>query len=181
MTSLDKITLGGGCFWCLEAMFNRLNGVSLVRSGYSGGTKENPTWAQVCSGETSHAEVCEIHFDSSIISLDSLLEVFWGIHDPTTLNKQGHDVGTQYRSVVFCENEMQMQIVLNSKTHANTNFRNNVVTEVKLRTNFYSAGEYHDSYYELNKNQPYCQFVVSPKLTKLFAQFPEYLKNEIKF
>ena len=176
MKYLDKITLGGGCFWCLEAIFNRLNGVVLVRSGYSGGQLENPTWEQVCSGETAHAEVCEIQFDSSIISLDSLLEVFWEVHDPTTLNRQGYDVGTQYRSVVFCENNQQLHCAILSKNLANTNSSRPIVTEVSIRTNFYFAGEFHHSYFETNKNQAYCQFVVSPKLTKLIAQFPKYLK-----
>ena len=177
MDSLDKITLGGGCFWCLEAVFTRLNGVKSVRSGYSGGTVENPTWEQVCNDNTGHTEVCEIEFDSKFISLDTLLEVFWEIHDPTTLNRQGYDVGYHYGSAIFCETTEQLVIAMDSKMRANSNFENPIVTEVLMRTNFYSAGNYHDSYYELNKNQPYCQFVVSPKLTKLFAQFPEYLKK----
>lgn len=177
MDSLDEITLGGGCFWCLEAVFTRLNGVSSVRSGYSGGSVENPTWEQVCNGVTGHTEVCEIKFDSTLISLDTILEVFWEIHDPTTLNRQGYDVGYHYRSAIFCKTAEQLEVAKASKIVANSNFENPIVTEVLLRTNFYSAGQYHDSYFELNRNQPYCQFVVSPKIDKLIAGFNKYLKK----
>lgn len=177
MSSLDKITLGGGCFWCLEAIYNRLNGVSIVRSGYSGGQIEDPTYEQVCAGETKHAEVCEIQFNSAIISLETILEVFWEIHDPTTLNRQGNDVGSHYRSVIYCENEDHLEIALKSKEVASTLFENSIVTEIVLRSNFYWAGSYHDSYFELNKNQPYCNFVVSPKLSKFAVQFSSHLKK----
>jgi len=177
MNNLDRITLGGGCFWCFEAVYNRLNGVKLVRSGYSGGILENPTWSQVCAGDTGHAEVCEIEFDSSLITLNTLLDIFWESHDPTTLNRQGYDVGTHYRSVIFCENEHQLMSCLESKKRAASNFKNLITTEVKLRRDFYFAGAYHDSYFELNKNQPYCQLVISPKLTKLRAQFSQHLKK----
>ena len=177
MKKINRITLGGGCFWCLEAVFNRLNGVELVRSGYSGGVMENPTWAQVCGGETNHAEVCEIQFDPSLITLNTLLDVFWESHDPTTLNRQGYDVGSQYRSVVFCENEHQLKSCLELKDRAGNNFNKPIVTEIHLRRNFYFAGAYHDSYFELNKNLPYCKLVISPKLTKLRAQFSKHLKK----
>jgi peptide-methionine (S)-S-oxide reductase len=177
MMKLDKITLGGGCFWCLEALFNQLNGVEEVLSGYSGGAMINPNWEDVCSGLTGHAEVCEIQFDSTIIKLSALLEVFWEVHDPTTLNRQGYDIGSQYRSVVFCENEEQIQLALKSKEQATANFKSPIVTEIELRTNFYSAGSFHNSYFEVNKNQPYCQLVISPKLSKLKTQFPKILKK----
>ena len=177
MEKLDKITLGGGCFWCLEAIYNRVKGVELVRSGYSGGHIENPTYQAVCSGATGHAEVCEMHFNPLIISLESLLEVFWEIHDPTTLNRQGHDVGTEYRSVIYCENEEQLALALQSKYKAKDNFRDEIVTEIALKTNFYFAGELHASFFEVNKNQPYCRFVVSPKLDEFSNKFSNYLKE----
>ena len=177
MRKLDKITLGGGCFWCIEAIYNRVRGVELVRSGYSGGTVENPTYEAVCSGATAHAEVCEIHFNPTIIKLESLLEIFWEIHDPTTLNRQGHDVGTEYRSVIYCENEEQLVIAIKSKHNAMPSFKEEIVTEIALKSNFYYAGVLHARFFELNKNQPYCTFVVSPKLKMFLSKFSNYLKE----
>ncbi len=178
MDNLEKVTLGGGCFWCLEAVYNRIIGVSSVRSGYSGGAEVNPSWEQVCSGSTKHVEVCEIVFDSSLICLDDLLLVFWEIHDPTTFNRQGHDVGSHYRSVIFCEKRTDLAIAEKSKSLAQLNFSNPIVSEIAIRNNFYSAGEFHDSYFELNRSQPYCQFVVSPKVDKLNKRFKDLLKNK---
>jgi peptide-methionine (S)-S-oxide reductase len=177
MRELDKITLGGGCFWCIEAIYNRVRGVELVRSGYSGGTVENPTYEAVCTGATAHAEVCEIHFNPKVIKLESLLEIFWEIHDPTTLNRQGHDVGTEYRSVVYCENEEQLALALQSKREAKDNFRDEIVTEVTIKSNFYYAGKLHAHFFEINKNHPYCRFVVSPKLKIFLRKFSNYLKE----
>jgi peptide-methionine (S)-S-oxide reductase len=178
MTSVDKITLGGGCFWCLEAVYSKLNGVSLVRSGYSGGMIENPSYELICSGTTQHVEVCEVLFDSSVLSLETLLDIFWEVHDPTTVNRQGYDVGAHYRSVIYCENENQIVVAQKSKDRATAQFTRPIVTEISMRTNFYFAGNQHASFFDLNKNQPYCQIVISPKIKKLTANFSAHLKKE---
>lgn len=166
---LETITLGAGCFWCVEAVFQRLEGVESAVSGYMGGHVENPTYKAVCTGETGHAEVIQVKFDPSVISLDRLLEVFWVAHDPTTLNRQGGDVGTQYRSAIFYENDEQRKVAEASRARAEESgkYRNPIVTEVTAAETFYEAENYHQEFYELNKSYPYCQMVITPKLKKL--------------
>lgn len=167
----QRITFGGGCFWCLEAVFQRLNGVKSVVSGYSGGAVPNPTYKQVCTGETGHAEVVQLEFDPQKISYDKLLEVFWAAHDPTTLNRQGADVGTQYRSVIFYENDEQRVAAEQSKSKAQADFKDPIVTQIAPLKDFYKAEDYHQNYYNLNANSnPYCAVVIRPKLQKLLKQ-----------
>lgn len=166
MNTNKKITLGAGCFWCIEAIYIRLDGVLKVKSGYSGGEIKNPAYREICHGNTGHAEVCEIEFDSDIVSLEEILEVFWLIHDPTTLNRQGHDIGTHYRSVIFYHDIEQKEIAMHSMKLADSSgeFENMIVTEISAWTNFYPADIEHDRYYENNKEQPYCKLVVLPKI-----------------
>jgi peptide-methionine (S)-S-oxide reductase len=159
--------LGGGCFWCMEAVFERLPGVISVTSGFAGGTTENPTYQQVCTETTGHAEVAEIVFDPAKISYDKLLEVFWQAHDPTTLNRQGADEGTSYRSIVLYRDEKQKLEAEKSKLATQTNFKNPIVTEIVPLKKFYKAGDYHQAYFDNNSNAPYCQVVIAPKLEKL--------------
>jgi len=159
--------LGGGCFWCMEAVFERLPGVISVTSGYAGGTTENPTYRDVCTETTGHAEVTEIEFDPSKISYEKLLEVFWQAHDPTTLNRQGADEGTSYRSIILYRNEKQKLIAEKSKLAAQKDFNNPIVTEIVPLKKFYKAEDYHQEYYDNNKSQGYCQVVIAPKLHKL--------------
>lgn len=176
--SEEVITLGGGCFWCIEAIFEELKGVKKVESGYSGGKTLNPTYKEVCSGNTGHAEVVQITFDPQLISLEELLEVFFALHDPTTLNRQGADVGTQYRSAIFYHNAGQKATA--EKIIATLNkekvFDKPIVTEVSAFEKFYIAEDYHQAYYELNKEQPYCRAVIKPKMDKLHKVFKEKLK-----
>lgn len=176
---LEKATLAGGCFWCIESIFSQLQGVINVKSGYGGGTIKNPTYKEVCTGQTGHAEVVQITYDSNKIGFEELLEVFWTVHDPTTLNRQGADIGTQYRSAIFYHNEKQKQIaedyikqLENSKT-----FKNPIVTEVTAFSNFYPAEDYHTDYYERNGEQPYCQMVIRPKVLKFQKTFNNKLKK----
>lgn len=167
----EKVTFGGGCFWCLEAVFQRLKGVTHVASGYAGGTVANPTYKQVCNGDTGHAEVVQIEFKPSVLPLEKLLEVFWAAHDPTTLNRQGHDIGTQYRSVIFFENEAQKKTAEKSKAAAQKDFSDPIVTEIAPLTKFYIAEDYHQNYFNLNGSQNrYCTLVIAPKLQKLLKQ-----------
>jgi len=183
MDSLQIATFGSGCFWCTEAIFERLNGVVKVESGYSGGKVENPTYEEVCTGTTGHAEVTQITYDPSIISFDELLEVFWKTHDPTTLNRQGNDVGTQYRSVIFYHNEKQKELAENYKAELDKSgvWDNPIVTEISPFTNFYSAEKYHQDYYNNNPNQGYCTFVITPKVEKFEKVFKDKLKkNTVK-
>ena len=170
---LEKATLGGGCFWCTEAVFQQLEGVKSVLPGYSGGFVENPSYQEVCTGSTGHAEVVQITFDPSVITFADLLEVFFSIHDPTTLNRQGADVGTQYRSVIFCHSEMQKKISgeMIGKLHSEKLFHKPVVTEVVPFTAFYQAEKYHMDYYRRNSGQPYCRMVIAPKLQKFREKF----------
>jgi peptide-methionine (S)-S-oxide reductase len=163
----QRATFGGGCFWCMEAVFERLDGVKSVTSGYAGGTAPHPTYQQVCNGDTGYAEVIQIEFDPGKISYDHLLEVFWAAHDPTTLNRQGPDSGTQYRSIVLYENEVQKLAAEKSKAAALKEFGGKVVTEIMPLTKFYPAEGYHQDYYRNNKHAPYCMMVISPKLKKL--------------
>ena len=159
--------LGGGCFWCMEAVFERLPGVISVTSGYAGGHTEKPTYREVCSETTGHAEVTEIEFDPAKISYDKLLEVFWQAHDPTTLNRQGNDVGTSYRSIILYRDEKQKLLAEKSKLAAQEHFRNPIVTEIVPLKKFYKAEDYHQEYYDNNSNAPYCQVVITPKIEKL--------------
>jgi peptide-methionine (S)-S-oxide reductase len=179
MDSLQIATFGSGCFWCTEAIFERLNGVVKVESGYSGGKVENPTYEEVCTGTTGHAEVTQITYDPAIISFDELLEVFWKTHDPTTLNRQGNDVGTQYRSVIFYHNEEQKELAEKYKAELDKSgvWDNPIVTEISPFTNFYSAEKYHQDYYNNNPNQGYCTFVITPKVEKFEKVFKDKLKK----
>lgn len=163
---LDTATFGAGCFWCVEAVFQQLNGVVEVVSGYSGGYVHNPTYEQVCTGNTGHAEVCQITFDPKKISYTELLEAFWKSHDPTTLNRQGEDVGTQYRSVIFYHNEEQKQLAEKYKSELNSSgaFDKPIVTEISPFEKFFPAEDYHQNYYAENSNKPYCLLVIRPKL-----------------
>ena len=166
-----RITFGGGCFWCIEAVFQRINGVISVSSGYAGGAVENPTYKQVCAGDTGHAEVVQIEFDPSRISLAKLLELFWAAHDPTTLNRQGADRGTQYRSVIFYENADQKLAAEKSKSEAQKDFTDPIVTEISPLKVYYRAEEYHQNYYNLNASKNgYCAMVITPKLQKLLQK-----------
>jgi len=174
----EVITLGGGCFWCTEAVFKSLRGVVKVESGYSGGTVPNPTYQQVCSGTTGHAEAVQVTFDPSMIALREILEVFFTTHDPTTLNRQGGDVGTQYRSVVFYrtpEQKAAAEQVIEELTAAKL-WRNRVVTELVPFTAFYKAEDYHQDYFANNGGQPYCQVVIAPKLAKFREHYREKLR-----
>ena len=163
----EKATLGAGCFWCVEAVFERIPGVQSVVAGYAGGSKPNPTYEEVCNGNTGHAEVAQITFDPSIVSFEKILEVYWKAHDPTTMNRQGADVGTQYRSAVFYDGEKQKLAAERSKKEAQRYFEDPIVTEVKPLKEFYKAENYHQDYYKNNPNAAYCTFVIRPKLKKL--------------
>ncbi|SFF51079.1 peptide-methionine (S)-S-oxide reductase [Sunxiuqinia elliptica] len=176
--TMELATFGNGCFWCTEAVFKELNGVIEVTSGFSGGEIINPSYREVTTGRTGHAEVIEIEFDPAIISFQELLEVFWSTHDPTTLNRQGADVGTQYRSAVFYHNEHQRQLAEEFKQQLNEQnvFGKPVVTEISPWKNFFKAEDYHQDYYENNPNQGYCQFVIVPKLDKFRKIFKAKLK-----
>lgn len=170
---MEQATFGGGCFWCTEAVFQDLKGVSAVRSGYMGGHTENPTYKDICEGDTGHAEIIQIDFDPSVISYEELLLVFFKTHDPTTLNRQGNDVGTQYRSVIFYENQEQKQAAndMIDRLEKELIFDRPIVTEVVPITQFYQAEDYHQNYYKQNSHQPYCAYVIQPKLAKLMREF----------
>lgn len=174
-TNLDQITFGGGCFWCVEGAFNMLKGVDKAVSGYSGGHTENPTYEEVCSGETGHAEVVQISYDPKIITYDQLLDVFFFLHDPTQLNRQGNDVGTQYRSVIYYKNETEKQKAEAAirEIDASGQYAGKVVTELTAFEKFWPAEAYHQGYYEANPNQPYCSAVVGPKIQKFRKHFGE--------
>ena len=167
LTRLEKATFGAGCFWCVEAVFQRIDGVKSVVPGYTGGKTENPTYKHVCTGTTGHAEVAQITFDPTKVSYERLLDVLWKAHDPTTMNRQGNDVGTQYRSVIFYHDEKQKAAAEKSKKEAQKEFDAPIVTEIQPLTKFYVAEDYHHNYYNENESQPYCQFVIKPKLKKL--------------
>jgi peptide-methionine (S)-S-oxide reductase len=175
---LDTALFGAGCFWCVEAMFQRLDGVVKVESGYAGGHMVSPTYKDVCTGTTGHAEVCRITFDPKKVSYETLLSIFWQTHDPTTLNRQGNDVGTQYRSAIFYYNDIQMQLAEKYKSELNASgaFSNPIVTEITAINNYYSAEDYHQNYYNQNSEQSYCQFVIAPKVEKLEKVFKDKLK-----
>ena len=162
----ERLVLGGGCFWCIEAVYRDVKGVSSAVSGYCGGKRKNPTYENICSGATGHAEIVDITYDADVVSLAKLLEVFFVIHDPTTLNAQGADKGTQYRSVIYYEDEKQHQQILDAIAIAQNNFRDKIVTEVSLLPEVYPAENYHQNYYNLNSSQGYCQVVIKPKIQK---------------
>lgn len=173
--NLEYATIAGGCFWCVEACFEMMNGVESVTSGYSGGHKENPTYEEVCTGETGHAEVVQIAFDPKVVSFSQILEAFWFLHNPTTLNKQGEDVGTQYRSAIFYHSDKQKEEAeISMKNSENSGlWQGKYVTEITKFEKFWSAEKYHQGYYEENPNQPYCSAVVGPKVAKFRKHFSE--------
>lgn len=163
----EVITLGAGCFWCTEAVYQQIPGVLSVTSGYMGGSVKNPTYEQVCSGDTGHAEVAQLVYDPKVTTLEKILATFWHIHDPTSLNRQGGDVGTQYRSAIFFHSDAQREIADRSKAEVAKEFSKPIVTEISKAVEFYPAENYHQDYYRLNKNRnPYCQAVIAPKLRK---------------
>ncbi|MEZ4880109.1 MAG: peptide-methionine (S)-S-oxide reductase MsrA [Chitinophagales bacterium] len=177
--NLQIATFGGGCFWCIETIFQQLKGVARVESGYSGGHKENPTYKEVCTGTTGHAEVVQIYYDENSISFAQLLKVFFTVHDPTTPNRQGNDIGTQYRSVVFYHNETQKSLteqIINQLNEAKV-YQNPIVTAVSPFEKFYKAEDYHQDYYNLNPEQSYCKLVIQPKVEKFEKIFKEYIKE----
>ena len=170
MDNADKTTevatLGGGCFWCTEAIYQMLPGVKSVTSGYAGGTTENPTYKDVCSGKTGHAEVIQVEFDPRVTSYEKILSTFWEAHDPTTLNRQGNDTGTQYRSIILYSSPAQKAAAEKSKAEAQAHFQRPIVTEIVPLTKFYKAEGYHQDYFRSNPNQPYCRAVIQPKVEK---------------
>jgi peptide-methionine (S)-S-oxide reductase len=176
---MSTATLGSGCFWCSEAVFLQLAGVHSAVSGYSGGSVMNPTYKQVCSGTTGHAEVVQVTFDPAVISFEELLDVFWQTHDPTTLNRQGHDVGTQYRSAIFYHSDEQKEIALALKHNlaASGKFARPIVTEIVAFTQFYPAEDYHQNYFENNSSDRYCRAVIPPKLAKVKKEFADKIKG----
>ena len=183
VNNLEKATFGAGCFWCIEAAYDQLKGVHKVQSGYAGGHVTQPTYKEVCTGNTGHAEVVQIWFDPQIISYNTLLNVFWTLHDPTQLNRQGNDIGTQYRSEIFYHNDDQRIAAENSlnEQRDSGHYNKPIVTKISaLNDNFYPAEDYHTDYYELNKTQPYCSAVVAPKLQKFNKKFNNILKDEYR-
>ena len=170
MNEMQKATFGAGCFWCVEAVFERLDGVKDVMPGYTGGHKNNPTYKEICTGMTGHAEVTQVTYDSKIITFNELLDMFWKSHDPTTRNRQGNDIGTQYRSAIFYHNDKQKLLAEESKLKVDNShiFTNPIVTEITKLDKFWPAEDYHNNYYANNMDQPYCRIVIKPKLDKLF-------------
>jgi peptide-methionine (S)-S-oxide reductase len=178
-STMDTATFGAGCFWCVEAQFQMLDGVHSVSSGFSGGTIKNPAYREVCNGTTGHAEVCQITYDSSKISFDELLAAFWQSHDPTQLNRQGNDIGTQYRSVIYYHNEEQKRLAEKYKKQLNESgaFQKEIVTEISPIGPFYKAEDYHQNYFNQNGSESYCQFVIQPKVEKFKKVFKDKLKH----
>lgn len=164
---MELATFAGGCFWCTEAVYESMDGVNKVTSGYMGGHKENPTYEEVSTGSTGHAEVVQLEFDPAIVSFKELMDVFWQAHDPTTLNRQGADVGTMYRSAIFFHSETQREVAEASKSEVQSTFKNPIVTEITEAVPFFVAEDYHQDFYNNNKTYPYCRVVISPKLRKL--------------
>jgi peptide-methionine (S)-S-oxide reductase len=177
---MEIATLAGGCFWCTEAIFKRLKGIESVTSGYSGGTIENPSYEQVSSSTTGHAEAIQIEFDPKIIPFEKILDVFWHTHNPTTLNSQGNDIGTQYRSVIFYHDQKQKQTAEQSKSDLEKEavYEDKIVTEIVPFSNFYPAEHYHKDYYDNNKDKGYCTFVINPKIQKLMQKYGKDVKEE---
>jgi peptide-methionine (S)-S-oxide reductase len=168
--NVQTATFGGGCFWCGEAVFQRIPGVKSVVSGYAGGEKDNPTYKEVCNGDTGHAEVIQIKFDPAVLSYEKILEVFFEEHDPTTLNRQGHDVGTQYRSIILYSNDEQKKVAEKAKADAQKNYKDPIVTEIVPLKKFYAAEDYHQNYFNTHGSQGYCAFIIRPKLQKLISK-----------
>ena len=179
---MEEAILAGGCFWCTEALFKRLIGVKEVISGYAGGTLENPTYEEVCSGSTGHVECIKIVFDPKLVSFEKLLKIFFYTHDPTTLNKQGNDVGTQYRSGIFylIEEQKDKSIEIISQLENDKVYKNKIITTVEKFTNFYEADINHKNYYDINKSSPYCDITITPKINKLIDIFNKEVKEEYK-
>lgn len=177
---METATLAGGCFWCTEAIFKRLKGVTSVMSGYSGGTKENPTYEEVCTGSTGHAESIQIEFDPGVISYDKILEIFFALHDPTTKDRQGDDVGTQYRSAIFYHDEEQKRSAekIIAELNSSGNYQNQIVTKIAPATTFYPAEHHHQNFYDSNENHPYCRLIIDPKIKKLLDHYRENIKEE---
>ncbi|HJT48877.1 MAG TPA: peptide-methionine (S)-S-oxide reductase MsrA [Nitrososphaeraceae archaeon] len=175
-------TFANGCFWCTEAVFKRLKGVKSVLPGYSGGVVENPSYDEVCTGKTGHAESIQIEFDPTVISYEKILDIFWHTHDPTTLNRQGNDVGTQYRSAIFYHDQKQKEIAEMSKRDLEKTgvYKNPIVTEITPFKNFYIAEDYHKDYYEKHQDAPYCSFVINPKVHKLIQKYGNDLEDRYK-
>jgi peptide-methionine (S)-S-oxide reductase len=178
--NLEIATLAGGCFWCTEAIFKRLIGVRSVLPGYTGGTVENPTYEQVCSGTTGHAEAIQIEFDPGKISFEKILDIFWYTHNPTTLNQQGNDIGTQYRSEIFYHNQYQKEVAekLKAKLENEAIYENPIVTKITPFTYFYIAEDYHKNYFDRNSDASYCNFVIAPKIQKLLEKYSKDVKEE---
>lgn len=180
MNNISKFAyFSGGCFWCTEAIYLRINGVISVLPGYCGGNIAKPTYDEVCTGNTGHTETIKIEYDSEIIGYDALVDIFFNTHDPTTLNRQGNDIGTQYRSAIFYSNDQEKQIVLDymDDFQKSIKFTNKVVTEVEILNVFYEAEDYHKNYYNMNKNASYCSFVITPKVSKFMERYKEMLKK----
>lgn len=178
----ELATIANGCFWCTEAVFKRLKGIISVTPGYSGGTKENPTYDEVSMGNTGHAETIQIEFDPSIIPFEKILDVFWHTHNPTTLNQQGNDIGTQYRSAIFYHNGKQKEEALKSKSELKNQkvYKDPIVTEIIPFTKFYIAENYHKDYYDRNRSYPYCTYVIDPKIKELMEKYGKDVKEEYK-
>jgi peptide-methionine (S)-S-oxide reductase len=178
-SNIEQATLGGGCFWCTEAVLRQLKGIELCESGYSGGADPNPNYDKICGGKTGHAEVVRLHFDPNVISFRKILAVFFAIHDPTTLNRQGNDIGTQYRSVIFFHTEEQRDIAVAfvEDLEKRQIFRDKVVTEISPLINYFPAEKYHQEYFENNPMQPYCAYVVAPKVEKAEDLFADLFKR----
>ena len=181
-TTTEITTLANGCFWCTEAIFKKVKGVKYILPGYSGGTLKNPSYDQVCTGKSGHAESIQIEFDPKVIPFEKILDIFWHTHDPTTLNRQGNDIGTQYRSAIFYHDEKQKEIAEKSKRDLEKEdiYKDPIVTEITPFKNFYSAENYHKDYYEKHKDDPYCNFVIDPKLRKLLQKYRNEVKEEYK-
>lgn len=179
---LEIATLAGGCFWCTEALFTRLKGVISVLPGYAGGNIENPTYQQVCSGSTGHAEAIQVEFDPLQISFTTILDIFMNTHNPTTLNQQGHDIGTQYRSAIFYQDEEQKEIAekVIAKLEKEKIFQDQIVTKISPFTNFYEAENYHENYFENHKDEAYCDITITPKIHKLLEKYNQNIKEEYK-
>lgn len=182
MEKLEVAVFAGGCFWCTEAIFKRLKGVEKVESGYSGGDTKNPLYEEVSTGTTNHAEAIKITFNPKIISYEKLVKIFFHTHNPTTLNQQGADIGTQYRSAIFYSNENQKKVALREKEEFNKNnaYGKNATTSIEKLTEFYKAENYHQNYYDRNKNYPYCTVVIDPKVRKLIKEYRNEVKEEFK-
>lgn len=182
MTKTETATFGGGCFWCTEAIFKRLRGVEDVVSGYAGGRRENPSYEEVSMGITGHAEVVQVEFDPDVISYKKLLEIFFNLHDPTTVNRQGNDVGEQYRSVIFYHDEKQKEeaLAIRDEIAGNGTYHDPLVTEVVPFEKFYTAEQYHQNYYESNASQGYCSYIIAPKIQKLLKEYGKDVKEEYR-